>query len=116
MADFNKYIGIPYVNHGRDQSGSDCFGIVKMILEKEFKVDVPEWIDQDEPDFSRFKKADEPEVGSIGLFKFAGVPAHVGIYIGDGRVLHVMPNETACAEKLKSRRLDGKLDGWYNAE
>ena len=114
MADFNKYIGLNYVHHGRDESGLDCFGIVRLVLKNEYGKDLKDWRDEEITD--RFKKTDEPEAGCIGLFKFIGVPAHVGVYIGEGRVLHVAPNETSVAEKIDSRRLKDRLIGWYEVE
>ena len=114
MADYNRYIGIPYVHHGRDESGLDCFGLVRLVLKNEFGKNLQDWRDEEITD--RFKKTDEPAEGCIGLFKFIGVPAHVGVYIGGGRVLHVTPDETAVAEKLDSRRLQGRLLGWYTVE
>ena len=115
MADYNRYIGIPYVNHGRDEKGYDCYGLVRAVLRHEFNKDFPDW-QNDEADLDGFKKIDEPIEGCIGLFKFIGVPAHVGIYIGEGRVLHVAPNETSVAEKLNSKRLKDRLIGWYIVE
>lgn len=114
--DFNKYIGIEFKAHGRDMTGLDCFGLARLVLKNEFNRDLPEWIDDNEADFSRFKKVDDPKPGSIALFSFIGVPAHVGVYIGEGRVLHVSPGEMAVAEKHDSRRLKGHLQGWYDIE
>ncbi|NCU26489.1 hypothetical protein EOM86_07175 [Candidatus Nomurabacteria bacterium] len=113
MADFNRYIGVNYEYHGRDiQKGVDCFGLVKAVLENEFGRNFPDWREGDE-DLNGFKKIDEPKIGCIALFKFAGVPAHIGIYIGEGRVLHVAPNETSVTERIDSRRLKDRLQGWY---
>jgi probable lipoprotein NlpC len=111
--DFNKYIGIEFKAHGRDMTGLDCFGLARLVLKNEFNRDLPEWIDDNEADFSRFKKTDDPKPGCIALFSFTGVPAHVGVYIGEGRVLHVAPGESAVAEKIDSRRLKGHLQGYY---
>lgn len=115
MADYNKYIGIPYVNHGRSRAGFDCYGLVRAVLKSEFNKDFPDWQSED-VNFDSFKKIDEPIEGCIGLFKFIGVPAHVGVYIGEGRVLHVAPRETSVAEKTDSRRLKDRLIGWYVIE
>jgi cell wall-associated NlpC family hydrolase len=111
--DFNKYIGIEFKAHGRDMTGLDCFGLVRLVLKNEFNKELPEWIENEEADFSGFKKTDDPKPGSIALFSFIGVPAHVGVYIGEGRVLHVAPGESAVAEKIDSRRLKGHLQGYY---
>jgi cell wall-associated NlpC family hydrolase len=124
MLDVNKYIGIPFKAHGRDISGFDCFGLCRYVLKEQFGSDLPEWIPEGDSASDLMKKYDEqwnhlepieePEVGSVGLFNFVGMPIHMGLYIGDGMLLHVMINETSVAEKLGSRRLTGRLYGWYN--
>jgi len=115
MTDWNKYIGVSYKEHGRDlKTGVDCFGLVINVLKNEFNISLSDWMENEE-EFNKFKKVDEPEIGSIGLFKFIGVPVHVGVYIGDGRLLHVAPGEMTVAEKIESRRLKDRVCGWYNA-
>lgn len=120
MIDFNKYIGVPFLEHGRDlKTGVDCFGLCKAILKEEFGRDLPEWIPgvgivKYDEQWKDFRPVSVPEVGSIGVFSFAGVQAHVGLYIGEERIIHVMPGETAVAEKIEGKRLKGRLNGWYD--
>ena len=126
MADYNKYIGIPFKAHGRDiETGVDCFGLVRHVLNAEFGKEFPEWVPDGDSaaellkkykqQWSHLKQIEEPVIGSVGLFRFVGMPIHIGLYIGDGRVLHVMINETSVAEKVESNRLKGRLHGWYDA-
>lgn len=37
-----KYVGIPFVNHGSDFSGADCFGLIRLFYKEEFGYIVPD--------------------------------------------------------------------------
>ena len=37
----NKYIGIPYLDNGRTTTGTDCWGLVRLIYKEEFNTELP---------------------------------------------------------------------------
>ena len=37
----NNYIGIPFVSGGRDKTGCDCYGLVRLILQNEYNIELP---------------------------------------------------------------------------
>lgn len=41
----DKYIGIPFKEHGRDINGWDCYGLIYYILKKEFNINIPSYVD-----------------------------------------------------------------------
>jgi hypothetical protein len=38
----DKYIGIPFVDKGRDLKGSDCYGLAKVFYKEELGIDIPD--------------------------------------------------------------------------
>lgn len=36
-----RYIGLPFVDHGRDFDGCDCWGLIRLIMKHECSVDLP---------------------------------------------------------------------------
>jgi cell wall-associated NlpC family hydrolase len=45
-----KYLGIPYINEGRDMSGTDCYGLLLMIF-KDCGIELPDVYEHYSSDF-----------------------------------------------------------------
>lgn len=130
MIDTGKYIQIPFEEHGRSFSGCDCYGLVKLYYEEELKINLPDFfnyestteIEQIEKLISLGKPIlnaqplKEPEEGCLVLFKSKGYVSHIGIYIGNNMVLHITPKTNCLCERLTSRRLKGRVDGFYKLQ
>jgi len=127
MINLDKYIGIPYKNKGRDFSGCDCFGLVKLIYQQELKkslIPADNYSDSDNllqvaPLIKQGvsllcgDEVDIPQFGDIVVFKLRGVPSHIGMYVESNKVIHIMRNTDSCIERLNSKRLKGRVDGFY---
>jgi len=114
---FNKFIGLPYKNMGRDFDGVDCIGlgilIYKTVLNKTF------------PDFSDVKYSQDwyknsenhliynidqvltpinpPYKRFDGLLLYNGtkvVVNHIGFWIGDGKFIHIYEGTTSRVDRL----------------
>ena len=38
----NDYIGIPFIDKGRDFKGCDCYGLIKLYYKNELGIDIPD--------------------------------------------------------------------------
>ena len=102
----NRYLGVPYVNNGRNfRLGLDCWGLCLCIVKDIFGVEMPD------PEYSKYSllrhKTDivrnhdmslwvdpvkgQPIFGDFVLINAVeGLPIHVGNYMRDGRFLHAV--------------------------
>lgn len=123
----NKYIGIPFKKKGFTFDGVDCYGLVWLFYNIEFGMEMPSFdaydINEDPKEVAKQmdlnipllagNRTNTPKIGDVVLFKFRGIPNHLGIYAGNNRVLHVMKGTASVCESISSKRLKGKLDGYY---
>lgn len=123
----DKYIGIPFELGGRTEKGCDCYGLVRLFYKDKYDIELPEYnlydrfdnillytlIDTNMP-LLDFSQVENPKYGDIGLFKFFGVPTHIGVYLKNNKVLHIMRGSDAVIERIDSPRLKGRFAGWYS--
>ena len=127
MSGYAKYIGIPFVNLGRDKTGADCYGLVRLILKDQYGIMLPELLDysnslnrnqtslviEKNTPLIAGESIENPEEGDIVLMSSRGLSAHVGVLIGNNMILHTTKQTGAVTEPLSSRRLKTKIRGFY---
>lgn len=124
-----KYVGIPFRSNGRNFEGCDCYGLVRLVLQNEYDICLPEFnlysnaLDCHETVnlFKNFvpiicgSKISKPEEKSVCLVKtMGGLLSHVGIYAGDGFILHTRNKTGAVCERISSPFFTGRIEGWYH--
>ncbi len=124
------YIGIPFRSHGRDRDGSDCWGLLRLVLADQFGIRIPSydgvtWHDGDDrralAEFMAEHKADWTPVaggderpGDAVLLRMMGHPIHVGIVVASGWMLHVEQGADSCIEPyLDELRWKKRIIGYY---
>jgi len=120
-----KYLGTKYRNNGRSiKEGLDCWGLVMGITKDLFNCDLPdteyqwtELIRNQDAVFERFdiskwvKPVDKPKVGDFILMNvIVGCPIHVGIYIGNSKIIQAM---TAGVALTDYRTTIPQIEGIY---
>ena len=124
-----KYVGIPFLSGGRTEMGCDCYGLIRLILQNEYDILLPEL----KSDYHALNaketkllfseniplicgtKIESPEEKAICLIRTtAGLLTHVGIYAGDGFIIHSRNRTGAVCERIFSPFLTGRIEGWYH--
>ena len=97
----NDYIGLPYVLGGRDLGGLDCFGLLKMVYDREYGETLPDWQTDDLSLRGRaetiasvvcsgaWEPVEDPQDGDFVVCYRSRAPLHLGLYFAGG-VLHAM--------------------------
>lgn len=122
---FEQYIGIPYVEKGRNASGVDCWGLVRLIYKNEYNIDLPSFSSEYTVDddarigelFSQYKEGWEqiqfPEPGTVVLFRMFGVDSHIGVTVSPTHFIHVREGRDSVIESLDSPKWAKRITGYY---
>jgi cell wall-associated NlpC family hydrolase len=123
-----KYIGIPFASNGRTMEGCDCYGLIRLVLQNEYGIYLPELSN----DYSNalnvketarlFKerrpvlaaeKLLKPEEKAVAIITEHGVPAHVGMFAGGGYILHTGIKTDSVCQRETHPGLRGRIEGYY---
>ncbi|MFH1158913.1 MAG: NlpC/P60 family protein [Pseudomonadota bacterium] len=122
------YIGLPFKEHGRDREGVDCWGLVRLVMAEQFGIALPsyatEYDSTEKPDqlahvVDKEKKrwteiAPGQEIsGDVVVMRMLGQPIHVGMVIGDGRMLHILKGIDATHESYMSSVWKDRVTGFF---
>lgn len=123
----DKYIGIPYVSHGRDFNGCDCFGLVQLFLKNEYDIEMPEINSYDDASNGAAveglisvhkpilagEKKQTPQASYVALYRYRGMISHMGVCIDRHRILHIMKGINSVIVPTTHPFLRGRLEGYY---
>jgi len=99
----SRYIGIPFLDHGRSFAGVDCWGLVQLVMRQERQIDLPDYGEISALDLQAVagmivsESAIEPWTRittDIRPFDVAVMyrrhdPVHVGIMVSSNELLHI---------------------------
>lgn len=113
---FERYFKIPFVPGGRDWSGCDCYGLVRLVLQEEKGIFLPLFKDvcsSEEFNMIRnsFIEADTPADFDIVSMRPIGTGyfAHLGLY-WHGYILHITESGVVMQRAARIPRL---IKGYY---
>jgi len=124
--DIKKYIGIPFKDGGRDFSGLDCWGLVRLVWHEERGILMPDMGDEYSSAFERgdvcglFGKYtaqdwnvdvtdEERRELDVLVFTIGGLEIHAGLWVGDGEMLHVMQGMATAVERYDTFKWQRRL-------
>lgn len=126
---FDRFVGIPYRDHGRGFDGCDCWGLVRLVLRDLKGVDLPGFAESYQTAADAKAVADliagqmEPwdalppgseQPGDVVLMRRGAAACHVGVVIGGGRMLHVAADAVASrVESYRSGLRRHRVVGFY---
>lgn len=126
---FSTFVGLPYIDKGRDRAGVDCWGLVWLIHKKMRGIELPSFHDRYtlpadrkiianliageliEP-FDWIAPGDEATFDCV-LMREAGEVRHVGMIIGGGRLIHIQRGEMSRVESYRDGIIRSRIVGFY---
>lgn len=121
----SEYVGLPFVDHGRDRSGVDCWGLVMLVYQERLGIALPEFRDRYpyamhrgvadivEEEMRRWTVVGTPEPFDVVVLRVAARPRHVGLWAAPGEMLCVDKGTESCIERLDSVRWSGRIEGYF---
>lgn len=128
MVDFTRYIGLPFAARGRNHTGVDCWGLVRLILAEQYGVKVPSWhtdysdphdsssvgplIRAQLPNWIEVSKGSE-RPGDVLLLRSGFDVGHVGMVIQPGLMIHIEEGINATVERYNSLLWRRRVAGFF---
>jgi cell wall-associated NlpC family hydrolase len=111
----NQYIGLPFVEHGRDHAGVDCWGLLRLIYQEQFGLTLPSYAE----DYGTTIDAEEigalvrresasgwravllsaARVGDVLVLRVRNQPMHCGLILTPPAFLHIERRINAVVER-----------------
>ncbi len=122
-----RWIGIPYVDRGRDpEVGLDCWGLPLCFYREVLGVELPTLLDHyktacDYAAVSELVLAERrgwtevrwPVYGDLVTLKVHGMPWHVGIILDQRHFLHTLRDVGSCVARLDSPMWIKRIDSYW---
>jgi len=123
----DDYVGIPFRAGGRDRDGLDCWGLVRLVYQEQLGLDLPSYdgIFSGQQDAEaagetmaqesrRWQRVQNWEPHDVLLMRVSNaIPTHVGVYLGDGWMLHALEGIDSTMERTDSLRWAKRIQGAY---
>jgi cell wall-associated NlpC family hydrolase len=125
---FDRFVGIPYLDKGRTAAGLDCWGLVQLVFQELRGVELPSYVDRyvtaaDRKAISALiageidpwrpiEKGQESMFDGV-LIREGRIPRHIGLVTEPGRLLHVDVDQTSRIEPYRHGILASRVVGFY---
>jgi probable lipoprotein NlpC len=129
------YIGIPFLDKGRDKAGCDCWGLARMVWAEVCGVHVPSFLEYEDANspkeigtlladkkeelqtrgWKALEQGQEKPFDAI-LFRCLGETMHVALVAKKGEMLHTRTGTNSCIESYLSGRWKTRIVGFWRHE
>ena len=103
-----KWLGTPYLYGGNTKAGIDCSGFVKNVYH-EIGINLPRTSAQQ---FEYLKPTNVPVIGDLVFFKKGNLINHVGIFIGEGKMIHSSSGKGVIIQTILGSSLENRFAGY----
>jgi cell wall-associated NlpC family hydrolase len=128
-----RYVGVPFVDGGREIDGCDCWGLFRIVYAERLGIHLPVYGDTSAHDLAGVSEAMSAGVAANEVWReviapqeYDGVlmrahgkryPSHVGVIVGGDRVLHVEPRTESVLVPLDHHSVRSRiLSYWRHRE
>lgn len=127
-----RYVGLPFVDGGRDRRGVDCWGLVKIVYADCLGIELPTYGEISARELRRiagtvgdaqttetWRQVIDPQPFDVAVMRAgaSAIAAHVGVMVDARRVLHVERASSACIEDIDTPMMRHRVTGyWRHAE
>ena len=128
IMDFSKYIGIPYLDKGRDYNGVDCYGLLYLVYKDIKKIILPhlsaEYATANKAEyeslrnthslFDEWTEIEIPNAFDVGLFRIGRI-FHVGICINQRplTMMHILSGSNVTIERVDQIVWKNRIQSWW---
>ncbi len=127
----NNYVGVPFLDRGNSMEGSDCWGLMEMVLHEQFEVTLPEYERFEYGDGSERKRisdymmqmaneypwkkidVEEAKAGDVLLLRMSGFKTHVSVVVARGWMLHTEEGIDSVLERYDGTSWKNRVVGTY---
>lgn len=122
------FIGIPYLDRGRDPAvGLDCWGLPMLFYRRLMGIELPSLLDgygsaDDHAGVTAlvrlqcagWTRRERPVFGSLVTLNIAGKPWHVGICLDERHMLHTMEDLGSIIDRFDSPRWAPRVEAFWS--
>lgn len=123
------YVGLPFVEKGRNRAGCDCWGLIVLIYREQLGIELP-LHDNDytkttdaesvsvtcRKEAAMWRQVEKPKAFDPVLLRIRGIPWHVGIVVAEGFMLHCDPKADTVLENYMRPIWAPRIEGFYRHE
>ncbi len=122
-----KVLKVPFVDHGRDWSGLDCWGMIRLAYQEIYGIELISYGERYESSLDLetlqemiaeekeelWHEVEDPQIGDLVLLKILGRPIHIGIMVTPRSALHTEDKIGPVIENLHGLAWKNRVEGYY---